>query len=40
MRAAGRQSAVRAYHAMIAAATLSQQLPVYTCNPDEIGLTI
>jgi tRNA(fMet)-specific endonuclease VapC len=34
MRRAGRKPAARAYDAMIAATALSQQLPVYTCNPD------
>ena len=33
MRRAGRKPAARAYDAMIAATALSQQLPVYTCNP-------
>jgi tRNA(fMet)-specific endonuclease VapC len=35
MRRAGRKPAARAYEAMIAATALSQQLPVYTCNPDD-----
>ena len=35
MRRAGRKPAARAYDAMIAATALSQQLPVYTCNPDD-----
>lgn len=37
MRRAGRKPAVRAYDAMIAATALSQQLPVYTCNPDDFA---
>jgi tRNA(fMet)-specific endonuclease VapC len=44
MRRAGRKPAARAYDAMIAATALSQQLPVYTCNPDDFakvdGLTV
>lgn len=35
MRRAGRKPAARAYDAMIAATALSQQLPVYTCNPED-----
>jgi hypothetical protein len=35
MRREGRKPAARAYDAMIAATALSQQLPVYTCNPDD-----
>jgi len=35
LRAAGRKPAARAYDAMIAATALSQQLPVYTCNPED-----
>lgn len=38
MRRAGRKPAARAYDAMIAATALSQQLPVYTCNPDDFVL--
>jgi tRNA(fMet)-specific endonuclease VapC len=44
MRRAGRKPAARAYDAMIAATALAQQLPVYTCNPDDFakvdGLTV
>lgn len=44
MRRAGRKPAARAYDAMIAATALSQELPVYTCNPDDFanvdGLTV
>jgi tRNA(fMet)-specific endonuclease VapC len=44
LRSAGRKPAARAYDAMIAATALSQQLPVYTCNPDDFdkidGLTV
>ncbi len=44
LRRAGRKAATRAYDAMIAATALSQQLPVYTCNPDNFtnidGLTV
>ena len=35
LRRAGRKPAARAYDAMIAATALSQQLPVYTCNPED-----
>lgn len=35
MRGAGRKPVARAYDAMIAATALSQQLPVYTCHPDD-----
>jgi len=37
MRRAGRKPAARAYDAMIAATALSQQLPVYTCNPGDFA---
>jgi tRNA(fMet)-specific endonuclease VapC len=44
LRRTGRKPAARAYDAMIAATALSQQLPVYTCNPDDFdkidGLTV
>jgi len=44
LRRADRKPAARAYDAMIAATALSQQLPVYTCNPDDFtkidGLTV
>ncbi len=44
LRRAGRKPAARAYDAMIAATALSQQLPVYTCNPGDFtrvdGLTV
>jgi len=33
LRRAGRKPAARAYDAMIAATALSNDLPVYTCNP-------
>ena len=32
---AGRKAAARAYDAMIAATALANELPVYTCNPDD-----
>ena len=35
LRQAGRKPAARAYHAMIAATALANELPVYTCNPDD-----
>ena len=37
LRRAGRKSAARAYDAMIAAVALSQDLPLYTCNPDDFA---
>jgi tRNA(fMet)-specific endonuclease VapC len=37
MGRAGRKPAARAYDAMIAATALAQQLPVYTCNPDDFS---
>lgn len=35
LRQAGRKPPPRAYDAMIAATALANQLPVYTCNPDD-----
>jgi len=35
--AQGRQPAARAFDALIAAVAVSQQLPVYTCNPDDFS---
>jgi tRNA(fMet)-specific endonuclease VapC len=35
LRQAGRKPAARAYDAMIAATALANELPVYTCNPDD-----
>jgi tRNA(fMet)-specific endonuclease VapC len=35
LRRAGRKTAARAYDAMIAATALANDLPVYTCNPDD-----
>jgi len=37
LRRAGRKPAARAYDAMIAATALANQLPVYTCNPDDFS---
>jgi tRNA(fMet)-specific endonuclease VapC len=37
LRRAGRKTAARAYDAMIAAIALANDLPVYTCNPDDFG---
>jgi tRNA(fMet)-specific endonuclease VapC len=37
LRQAGRKPAARAYDAMIAATALANQLPVYTCNPDDFA---
>ena len=35
LREHGRKPAARAFDALIAAVALSQDLPVYTCNPDD-----
>lgn len=35
LRRGGRKTAARAYDAMIAATALANNLPVYTCNPDD-----
>ncbi len=37
LRRAGRKAAARAYDAMIAATALANDLPIYTCNPDDFG---
>jgi len=37
LRHAGRKTAARAYDAMIAATALANDLPVYTCNPDDFS---
>lgn len=37
LRQADRKTAARAYDAMIAATALANDLPVYTCNPDEFS---
>ncbi len=37
LRGAGRKPAARAYDALIAATALSQNLPVYTCNPADFA---
>jgi predicted nucleic acid-binding protein len=37
LRRAGRKSAARAYDAMIAATALANDLPLYTCNPDDFA---
>jgi len=37
LRAAGRKPAARAYDAMIAATAIANDLPVYTCNPDDFS---
>jgi len=39
LRRAGRKPSVRAYDAMIAAIAIANELPLYTCNPDDfIGI--
>jgi predicted nucleic acid-binding protein len=37
LRRAGRQTQARAYDAMIAAVAIANELPVYTCNPDDFA---
>lgn len=37
LREAGRKTAARAYDAMIAAIALANDLPIYTCNPDDFS---
>lgn len=37
LRRAGRKTAARTYDAMIAAVALANDLPVYTCNPDDFS---
>jgi tRNA(fMet)-specific endonuclease VapC len=44
LRRSGRKASARAYDAMIAAVALANELPLYTCNPDDFagidGLTV
>ena len=44
LRRSGRTTSARAYDAMIAAIALANELPLYTCNPDDFagidGLTV
>lgn len=44
LRRSGRKAAARAYDAMIAAIAMANELPLYTCNPDDFagidGLTV
>jgi tRNA(fMet)-specific endonuclease VapC len=44
LRQSGRKPASRTYHAMIAAIAIANELPVFTCNPDDFagidGLTV
>jgi tRNA(fMet)-specific endonuclease VapC len=37
LRTAGRKPAARSYDAMIAAVALANDLPLYTCNPDDFA---
>lgn len=37
LRHAGRKTAARAYDAMIAATAIANDLPVYTCNPEDFS---
>jgi tRNA(fMet)-specific endonuclease VapC len=44
LRRAGRKTSARTYDAMIAAIAIANELPLYTCNPDDFegidGLTV
>jgi tRNA(fMet)-specific endonuclease VapC len=37
LRRAGRKTSARSYDAMIAATAIANNLPVYTCNPDDFA---
>lgn len=37
LRRSGRKTSARAYDAMIAATAIANDLPLYTCNPDDFG---
>lgn len=37
LRRSGRKASARAYDAMIAATAIANDLPVYTCNPDDFS---
>jgi predicted nucleic acid-binding protein len=37
LRGAGRKASARTYDAMIAAIAIANDLPLYTCNPDDFG---
>jgi tRNA(fMet)-specific endonuclease VapC len=37
LRRSGRKTAARAYDAMIAAIAMANELPLYTCNPDDFA---
>ena len=37
LRSAGRKPAARAYDALIAATAIANDLPLYTCNPDDFA---
>lgn len=37
LRRAGRKASARAYDAMIAAVAIANDLPLYTCNPDDFA---
>ena len=37
LRRAGRKPAARSYDAMIAAVAVANELPLYTCNPDDFA---
>lgn len=37
LRAAGRKPAARAYDALIAASAIAENLPLYTCNPEDFA---
>jgi len=37
LRSAGRKPAARAYDALIAATAIAENIPLYTCNPDDFA---
>ena len=37
LRSAGRKPAARAYDALIAASAIAEDVPIYTCNPDDFA---
>jgi predicted nucleic acid-binding protein len=37
LRSAGRKPAARAYDALIAASALAENVPIFTCNPDDFA---
>lgn len=37
LRASGRKPSARAYDALIAASAIAEEIPLYTCNPDDFA---